>query len=139
MQERIKMSFINSWELNNQVPKDPSPIGLIDFVDNSFAEDLKEQKLVISYYFFLNRTVVSWYSKKQRTILISMTEVEYITLGHAAREMLWIRRLVNESSLNEIIVKSIALHEDNKMSIALTKNAKSQHQTKHIDVQYYYI
>lgn len=36
-------------------------------------------------------------------------------------------------------IKDITLHGNNKMSIALTMNAKSQRRTKHIDVQYHYI
>ena len=36
-------------------------------------------------------------------------------------------------------VEGITLHGDNEMSIALTKNAESQHRTKHIDVQYHYV
>lgn len=41
--------------------------------------------------------------------------------------------------LNTVMVESITLHSNNKISIALTKNAESQHQTKHINIQYYYI
>lgn len=39
----------------------------------------------------------------------------------------------------EETVKDLTLHGDNEMSIALTKNAESQHRTKHIDVQNHYI
>lgn len=37
------------------------------------------------------------------------------------------------------VIKNITLYGNNEMSIALTKNAESQHQTKHIDVQHHYI
>ena len=36
-------------------------------------------------------------------------------------------------------VKNVILYGDNEISITLTKNAKSQYSTKHIDVQYHYI
>lgn len=36
-------------------------------------------------------------------------------------------------------VESVTLHGDYEMSIALTKNAESQHRTKHIDVQHHYV
>lgn len=36
-------------------------------------------------------------------------------------------------------VEDLTLYRDNKMSIALTKNAKSQHQIKYIDIEHYYI
>lgn len=36
-------------------------------------------------------------------------------------------------------VEDPILYKDNKMSIALTKNAKSQYQIKYIDIEHYYI
>lgn len=35
--------------------------------------------------------------------------------------------------------EDITLYSNNKISIVLTKNAKNQYQTKHINVQYHYI
>lgn len=63
-------------------------------------------------------------------VLISMTKDKYITLSHIIREVVWIKRFVNKLGLNKMTVASIALHEKNEIRIALTKNAKSQHQTK---------
>lgn len=37
------------------------------------------------------------------------------------------------------MVKNITLYNDNKISITLTKNAKSQYCTKHNNMQYHYI
>lgn len=36
-------------------------------------------------------------------------------------------------------VDNLVLKGDNEMSITLTKNAESQHCTKHIDVQHHYV
>lgn len=36
-------------------------------------------------------------------------------------------------------IKDLMLYGDNKVNIALIKNVESQHQTKYINVQYYYI
>lgn len=67
----------------------------------------------------------------------SITKAEYIALGHAAREAVWIRKFINEIEIE--VVEDLTLFGDNEISIALTKNAESQHQTKHIDVQHHYI
>lgn len=86
----------------------------------------------MSYCFFLNRAMVSWSSKKQRIVSISAIKAKYIALGHAAREAVWIRKFINKMKLKA--VEDVTLYGDNKMSIALTKNADSQHRTKHIDI-----
>lgn len=37
------------------------------------------------------------------------------------------------------VVEGVNVHDDNEMSIALTKNVESQHSTKYIDIQHHYI
>lgn len=63
---------------------------------------------------------------------IFTTEPKYIALIYAAKEAIWIQHFINKLKLN--IVPEIELFGDNKMSITLTKNVESQHQTKYINV-----
>lgn len=118
-------------------PRHPLLYGLISFADSNFTENLADRKSVKGYCFFLNRTVVSWRSKKQRTVSTSTTEAKYITLRHVARKAVWIRRFINKMKLE--VIESLTLYGDNEMSIALTKNAESQYRTNHIDIQHHYI
>ena len=120
-----------------RTPTNPPPYGLTGYADSNFAGDPADRKSVMGYCFFLNGAVVSWSSKKQRTASTSTTEAEYIALGHAAREAVWIRRFINEMNLD--MVEDLTLYGDNEMSINLTKNAESQHRMKHIDVQHHYV
>lgn len=119
-----------------QLPRDLPLYGLVGYVDSNFAGNPENRKSVIGYCFFLNGAIVSWSNKKQKTVSISTAKAKYIALGHAARKAIWIRRFTNKIKLE--VVENLMLYED-KVSIALTKNAESQHQTKHIDVQHYYI
>lgn len=130
------MRLIFGRKLNGRLyPSLTSPplYGLIGHMNSNFAGDLEDQKSVMGYYFFLNGTVVSWSSKKQRTISTSITKVEYIMLGHIARKAMWIKKFINEIRLKDTI-ESIILHSDNKISIVLTKNVESQYHMKHINV-----
>ena len=133
----MELGIIYGRETKNRLPRDPPPYRLTGFADSNFAGDPEDCKSVMGYCFFLNGAVVSWCSKKLRTVSTSTTEAEYIALGHAAREAVWIRRFINEMELET--VEGLTLHGDNEMSISLTKNAESQHRTKHIDVQHHYV
>lgn len=125
-------------EGETKAPTAPSPFGLIGYRDSSYAGDPEDRKSVMGYCYFINGAIVSWCSKKQRTVSTSTTEAEYIALGHAARETIWLRRFLNELRIEEPI-SSVTLYGDNETSITLTKNAESQNRTKHIDVQHLYI
>lgn len=57
-----------------------SPFGLIRYKDSSYARNPKNRKSVMQYCYFINKVVISCYSKKQKTVLISTTEIKYIAL-----------------------------------------------------------
>lgn len=114
----------------------PAPYGLVGYGDSNFAGDPEDRKSVMGYCFFLNGAVVSWSSKKQKTVSTSTTEAEYIAIGHAAREGVWIKRFINELQLE---ITGLSLKGDSEASLNLTKNPESQHRTKHIDVQHHYV
>ena len=53
------MGLILGQESAERSPRDPSPYGLVGYVDSNFAGDPEDRKSVMSYCFFLNRAIVS--------------------------------------------------------------------------------
>lgn len=49
------MSLIYGLEINNQMPRDPLPIRLIGFVDNSSTQDRKVQKKGYDLLFYFKQ------------------------------------------------------------------------------------
>lgn len=129
------MKLIFGQKSVERLPKDLPSYGLIDYADSNFARDSEDRKSVRGYCLFMNGAVVSWSSKKQKTVSTSTNEAGYIAFGYVAREAIWMKKFINKMGLE--VIADLTLHEDNEMSIVLTKNTESQHQTKHIDVQYY--
>jgi hypothetical protein len=69
--------------------------GLEGYVDVDGA--LQEHRHAISGFIFLaDGGAVSWSSKKQELVTLSTTEAEYVAATHAAKEAVWIRRLIGE-------------------------------------------
>ncbi len=87
----MQLGLLYGRTSDGRSPTLPPPYGLIGYADSNFAGDPKDRKLVMENSFFLNGAVVSWSSKKQRTVSTSTTESEYIAFGHAAKEAVWIR------------------------------------------------
>ena len=116
---------------------------LIGYSDSDYANDLDQRKSVTGYVFLLNGGAVCWSSKKQSTVARSTTEAEYMALGAAAAEAMWIRQFIAEMGMalepTQLIGKPIVLFGDNQGSIKLAENPVYHARTKHIDIQHHYI
>ncbi|GKE36656.1 hypothetical protein Tco_1460061, partial [Tanacetum coccineum] len=85
---------------------------------------------------FLGDKLVSWSSKKQKSIAISSTEAEYIPLSGCCAQILWIRSKLTDYGFT---FNKIPLYCDNKSVIALCYNNVQHSRLKHIDVRYHFI
>jgi len=110
--------------------------GLEGFTDADGAS--QEHCHVISgYVYILDGGAVSWASKKQELVTLSTTEAEYVAATHAAKEGIWLCRLVKEVFCP--LVHPTPLHLDSQSAIALTKDGSYHAHTKHIDIRYHFI
>lgn len=107
-----------------KAPVAPPPFRLVGYVNSNYVGNLEDKKSLIRHCFFIHGAIVSSYSKKQRTVSISITEAKYIALGYIAHENVWIRRFFNELKVANQI-GGCMLHGDNKTSIIFTNNAES--------------
>ncbi|GJS81358.1 retrovirus-related pol polyprotein from transposon TNT 1-94 [Tanacetum coccineum] len=80
--------------------------------------------------------LVSWSSKKKKSITISSTETEYIALSGCCAQILWMRSQLTDYGFQ---LKKIPLYCDNKSAIALCCNNVQHSRAKHIDVRYHFI
>ena len=88
--------------------------------------------------FVLGNAAVSWKSKLQPTVALSSTEAEYMALGAAACEALYMRNLLGELC-PAAVPGSVTLFEDNQSTIKQAFNLQSSERTKHIDIRYHFI
>ena len=64
------------------------------------------------------------------------TEVEYVAVTEASKELIWLQGLLTE--LGFIQEKSV-LHSDSQSAIHLSKNSKFHSRIKHIGLRYHFI
>jgi hypothetical protein len=50
----------------------------------------EDRKAISGYAFLLDGGAVSWSSKKQEIIALSMTEAEYVATTQATKEAIWL-------------------------------------------------
>ncbi|UYV60287.1 hypothetical protein LAZ67_1000726 [Cordylochernes scorpioides] len=110
---------------------------LVGYSDSDFARDVDSRKSTTGYAFMMKGGTVSWASQRQPIIALSTTESEYIVACSAAKELIWIRRLLQGIGCD--ITKETELYIDNQAAIKLVENPVFHKRTKHIDVRYHFI
>ena len=112
---------------------------LTSYVDADWASDVNDRKSTSGFVFKLSGGAVSWSSKKQPSVALSSTEAEYIAGAHAAKEAVWLERLISEVWRQPVPHAPVPLHIDNQSAIAITKNPKFHDWTKHIAVRHHFL
>ena len=109
---------------------------LLVYSDADFAGDLKSRRSrsgVVSMY---AGGPISWFSRKQNCIVLSTTEAEYIAGCEAAKEAIWLARLMKEMG-QTIDVPQLLI--DNMSAVKLAGNPQFHRRTKHIDIRYHFL
>ena len=97
----------------------------------------EDQKAVSGYAFLIDGGTVSWASKKQEIVSLSMTKSEYVAATHATKEALWLHSFIGEVLIS--LDEPITLFSDNQSAIALAKDHQYHAHTKHINIHFHFI
>jgi Reverse transcriptase (RNA-dependent DNA polymerase) len=119
------------------VPHEMVDSALIGFADADYGGCVDHRRSRTAYIFLLEHGAVSWKSRLQPTVAMSTVEAEYMSSASAAREAIWLRRLVGE--LGYDARRPTVLLGDNTGAIALTHNAILSERSKHIDVMHHFV
>jgi hypothetical protein len=89
------------------------------------------------YCIYLGRNLISWSSRKQRTVSRSSTESEYRAIAHASTEILWLQSLLTELGMKSTTPP--VLWCDNIGATYLTANPLFHARTKHIEIDVHFV
>ena len=109
---------------------------LLGYCEADFAGDLDSRRSTSEYAFMLHGGAISWGSKVQPTVAASTMEAEYMAAAVAAKEVVWLRRLLGE--LQEQ-TSPVHLHCDNQSALKLINNPCGTARSKHKDVTHHFV
>jgi hypothetical protein len=98
--------------------------------------DKDSRRSTIGYVFIVGGTIISWISKLQKVVALSTMEVEYVVVAEASKEMIWLKRFMEELGKKQ---ENIRLYCDSESAIDLAKNSTLHLNTKHIQLRYHFI
>ncbi|CAI7768923.1 unnamed protein product, partial [Closterium sp. NIES-54] len=104
--------------------------------DASWADDQATQRLSQGYTFSIGSDSVSWRSTRSSSVLGSSCEAEIYAGAMAAQELRWLTYLLTD--LGERPCSPPVLYVDNKAMLALCREQRLEHRTKHIALRYFF-
>ncbi|CAI7789745.1 unnamed protein product [Closterium sp. NIES-54] len=107
---------------------------LTGHADASWVDDLATQRSSQGYTFSLDSGSVSWRSTRSSSVLSSSCEAEIYTGAMVAQELHWLTYLLTD--LGEAPRSPPILYVDNKAMLALCREHRLEHRTKHIALRY---
>ncbi|CAI7847524.1 unnamed protein product [Closterium sp. NIES-54] len=111
------------------------PVVLTGHANPSRADDQATQRSSQGYTFSLGSGSVSWRSTCLSSILGSSCEAEIFSGAMAAQELRWLIYLLTD--LGEPPRSPPVLYVDNKAMLALCREHRLEHRTKHIALRYF--
>ncbi|CAI7904115.1 unnamed protein product [Closterium sp. NIES-54] len=112
-----------------------SPVVLTGHADASWADDQATQRSSLGYTFSLGSGSVSWRSTRSSSVLSSSCEAEIYAGAMAAQELRWLTYLLTD--LGDPPRSPPVLYVDNKAMLALCREHRLEHRTKHIALRYF--
>ncbi|CAI7910113.1 unnamed protein product [Closterium sp. NIES-54] len=111
------------------------PVVLRGHADASWADDQATQRSSQGYTFSLGSGSVSWRSTRSSSVLSSSCEADICAGAMAAQELRWLTYLLTD--LGEQPRSPPVLYVDNKAMLALCREHRLEHRTKHIALRYF--
>ena len=95
---------------------------MIGYTDADWGGNPNQRKSTSGYAFFLNDCTISWCSKKQSYIALSMMEVEYIACSSAIQEAVWLKIFLQDLEVVKTGFELVTLHCDNMAVLAYARD-----------------
>ncbi|CAG4978543.1 unnamed protein product [Colias eurytheme] len=133
--EQLLLKFNMSQCKTVQTPMENGNSVIEGFVDADWGGNTVDRRSYTGFCFTLSGCVISWETKKQKTVALSSSEAEYMALTEACKESLYLRNLQFEITNKKY---TIELYNDNQSAIKLTQNPIFHKRTKHIDIRYHF-
>ena len=110
---------------------------LIGFSNSDLAGNPEDRRSTSGMAFYLNESLVTWVSQKQRCVVLLSCEGEFMAATAAACQSIWLRNVLQQ--VTGELMGPMTLYLDNKSAIDLAKNPVFHGRSKHIDVRYHFI
>ena len=108
-------------------------VRLCEFTNADWAGSSMDSKSTFEYCFSVGSRMISWCSRKQKSVALSSAESECMAANPTMCEAIWLRKLL--VSLFRKMMEATKVYCDNQSCIKLSKNPVFHDRLKHIDIR----
>ena len=113
-------------------------ISLEVFADADYTSKATDRRFVSGGAIMCGGACVCWLSRTQKCVTLSTSKAEYVALGDAVKELLFLRQ-VWRFMLSGEGMPYFPIFEDNQGAVQLSQNSVSNSNLKHIDVRHHFL
>lgn len=110
---------------------------LTGYSDSDLAGNIEDGRSIGGIAFYLNESLITRVSQKQRCVALSSCEAEFIAATAPTCQGVWLRSLLSQITNRKS--NPVVIYIDNKSAIDLAKNPVFHGHSKHIDIRYHFI
>ncbi|KAG7666113.1 uncharacterized protein J8A68_000369 [[Candida] subhashii] len=131
----VKCTLDIKIDYKRQSRKPVGTFSIDTFSDASYAPDL-ERYSISGRVIYLNNYLISWATKRQKTITTSTYASEIVALKSTVEESLKLKGIMENMNFK---IDEIIAREDNMGVVKYCRNQNFNHSKKHIDISYKYL
>jgi hypothetical protein len=109
---------------------------LIGYSNADYAGCKVDRKSTYGTYQFLGRSLVSWFSKKQNSVVISTAEAEYVAVDSCCAQLLWMQQTLEDYGYT---MNQVPILCDIESAIKIAYNPCEHSRTKCIDIRHHFM
>jgi hypothetical protein len=109
---------------------------LFGYPDSDYAGYKIDRKSTSGGCHLLDRSLVSWTSKKQNSVALSTAEAEYIAAGACCTQIFYMKQTLLDYG---VVLEKVPLLCDNESAVKIANNLVQHSRTKYIDIRHHFL
>jgi len=109
---------------------------LYAYSDADWGNCKMSSRSLAGYCVFLGNSLISWKTKKQKTVAKSSAKAEYRAMSATTSELEWVSHLLHD--LHLIVQLPVLMHYDNRAAKHIAENPVFHERTKHLNIDCHY-
>lgn len=107
------------------------------YTDSDWAGDKDSRRSVSGFILYLMNVPILWRSRQQKSVTLSSTEAEYVSLSEAAKEIRFVYYIMVSMGLR--VRLPIVVQVDNVGAIFMSENVTTSQRTRHVDIRHAFV